>query len=322
MKIPLLEYCLFTALLTACTPASPLIHPQSELCLAPVTKNKPAGYRPTAWSIGIFRGNSPLTLNDDPTFGNPVVTPRDVTDRTARFVADPFLIRRDAKWFLFFEVMNCGTEQGDIGFAESSDLKSWHYGRIVLDEDFHLSYPHVFKHAGHVYMIPESRQAQQVRLYRAVNFPIRWTLDSVLIRGNYADPSIIFYQNRWWVFAVEGGYSLSIFYSDTLRGPWTKHPGSPFYPDNKSKTRPGGRMVIYDGKLTRFAQENSERYGHMVRAFEIDTLTPSTFIEHEVSAAPVLKPNGKGWREVGMHQVDPQEIGPGEWVGAVDGTGY
>ena len=92
------------------------------------------------WSIAIYTGISPFDLQPAP----PVLTKADITDIPAAFVADPFMLRRDHTWYMFFEVMNIETRLGEIGVATSNDALNWTYDRIVLREPFHLSYPHVF----------------------------------------------------------------------------------------------------------------------------------------------------------------------------------
>jgi hypothetical protein len=263
-----------------------------------------------------------VSLADAPKRRNPVVTALDVTDRRARFVADPFMLRRADGWHMFFEVMNCGTEQGDIGYAFSRDTITWEYRRIVLDEPFHLSYPYVFEHNGRLYMVPESRQSGAINLYAADDPAGPWTFQRTLIKGSFADPSLIFHNGRWWLFAVEGSYSLAVFSSERLTGQWTRHPMSPLYPDDNSRTRPAGRVVSVGGKLMRFAQDNRERYGHRVRAFVIDRLEPNYFEEHEVPSGFVLSPRGRAWRELGMHHLDPHQRDDGRWFAVVDGAGY
>jgi len=51
-----------------------------------------------------------------------------VTDITADFVSDPFMLRDGAVWYMFFEVWNTRTGQGDIGLATSSDGLNWALG--------------------------------------------------------------------------------------------------------------------------------------------------------------------------------------------------
>src|SRR5262249_5301100 len=155
----------------------------------------PIPAREKRWAIGLYTGTSPLQLHPDPRAVSPVLSAADVTDVPARFVADPFMIQRDATWYVFFEVMNATSEQGDIGFATSQDGWTWHYGAVVLDEPFHLSYPYVFESAGTDYLVPESLQAESVRLYKADEFPTRWSFVRPLLRGrDLSDPSLVQYR--------------------------------------------------------------------------------------------------------------------------------
>jgi hypothetical protein len=53
--------------------------------------------------------------------------------------------------YMFFELKNSITKQGDIGVAESSDNgATWRHVGIALDEEWHLSYPFVFEYDGEV----------------------------------------------------------------------------------------------------------------------------------------------------------------------------
>ncbi|MDX1436534.1 MAG: hypothetical protein R3335_06975, partial [Anaerolineales bacterium] len=136
------------------------------------------------WTIGIYRGDSPFTVSGSSTLWEPVLRAEDVTDISAKFVADPFLIQEAGRWYLFFEAYNNQTGQGDLAVATSENARSWNYDQVVLDEAFHLSYPYVFRWEGAYYMIPESYEANSVRLYRADLFPNRWTFVATLVEGD------------------------------------------------------------------------------------------------------------------------------------------
>ncbi|PYK99714.1 MAG: hypothetical protein DME19_07665 [Verrucomicrobia bacterium] len=79
------------------------------------------------WSIGIYKGTSPLDFFDSPDVPNPVLTAGAVTDVKAEFVADPFWIKEDSSWYMFFEVMNGVVGHGEIGLATSTDGYRWKY---------------------------------------------------------------------------------------------------------------------------------------------------------------------------------------------------
>ncbi len=291
-------------------------------CFDQMVKSKGPGYAPSSWSVAVVKGDDLHQIPKNLTTVRPVISAREVRDRTVRFTADPFLIRYKNEWFLFFEIMNCFSEEGDIAYATSSDGVSFEYKGVALDEHFHLSYPHVFHHAGEIYMTPESRQGGGIRLYKATSFPHKWELVKLLVPGDFADPSLFYYQDRWWIFAVEGGYSLAVYYADSLEGPYTKHSLSPLYRDDKSRTRPGGRVIVRDGKIIRFSQDNKKSYGHQVRAFNVTRLTTTDFEEVEESPSPFLTPsNDRSWRGVGMHHIDPHQLDDGTWMAAVDGAG-
>jgi len=224
-------------------------------------------------------------------------------------------------WNLFFEFFNNDSNKGEIGVAESKDLKHWKFLKPALVEPFHLSYPFVFKHQSDYFMIPETRQAQEVRLYRASTYPTEWKFDRTLIKGNFADSSLVHFQYRWWLFTCESPYSLHIYYAEELTGPWTPHALNPIYKDDSSKARPGGRPIVFRGSLIRFVQGNTDGYGRRVRAMVVDELTPSTFREHPFTTDPLLGPHGEGWARQGMHHVAPWPAANGSWVISIDGSG-
>jgi hypothetical protein len=260
-------------------------------------------------------------MRELPKSPNPRLTAKDLPQPPSSFVADPFLVRERGVFYLFFELFNSDSQKGEIGVASSPDGYSWRYLGVVLREPFHLSYPYVFQHQGRYYMIPESRAGGGVRLYRAKNFPLTWELDTALFEGPYADSSIVYHDKRWWIFSERQAYTLTIWHSHHLQGPWEQHPAGLLYPEDRARTRPGGRIVRVGGKLIRFSQDNVGGYGKRVRAFEILELTPSTFRERPMVPDPLFGPTGNAWRFNGMHHVAPLRLASGRWIAAVDGNG-
>jgi hypothetical protein len=276
--------------------------------------------RPELWSIGIVRGENPFKLTVPE---KPILRARDITDTAARMVADPFAVQENGQWYLFFEIDSVSTHQGEIGLATSTDTTNWVYRQIVLDEPFHLSYPQVFKWNGTYYMIPESHKANSIRLYRADPFPARWTCVTNLIQGDFQDPTVVHYNNRWWIFASTGqNENMDIFYADELTGPWHAHANNPVITNDRTRARCGGRIREIDGKLIRFAQDCLLRYGHRLLGFEITTLTPADYTEQPVKENPLLTPDGSGWNARRMHQLDLYQTGTNSWIGFADGNAH
>ncbi|MTJ07350.1 hypothetical protein [Anabaena sp. UHCC 0204] len=273
------------------------------------------------WSIGIYTGESPFKLSSPENIQNPVLTAKDVTDITAKFVADPFMVYENGTWYMFFEVLNDVNNRGEIGLATSNNGFNWNYQQIVIKENFHLSYPYVFKVKDEYYMIPESYEANSVRLYKAVEFPTQWTLVKTLLEGdNYVDSSIFNFDEKWWIFTTSPqGNTLHLYYADELMGNWIQHPQIPLIEENLNTSRPGGRVLVWNGKIFRYTQDVEGNYGNQVRAYEITNLTTTNYQEKAIVDNPIIKASGYGWNKMGMHNIDPHQLDNGKWIACVDG---
>jgi hypothetical protein len=243
---------------------------------------------------------------------------------SATFVADPFMTRVNGAWQMFFEVFNWTTNKGEIGLATSRDGLSWTYQQIVLAEPFHLSYPYVFEWNGEHYMVPESFQAGAIRLYKATEFPRRWTFIGEMLAGKYlVDPTLVRHDGKWWMFVeTNPGVkhdTLRLFYADELLGPWHEHPQSPIVDGDATAARPAGRFQVIDDRVIRLAQNCLPSYGTAVRAFEVTELTTSAYQDREIRRDPILRPGVSGWNALGMHHLDAHRLDNGNWLACVDG---
>ena len=253
---------------------------------------------------------------------NPVLTAAQVTDVPATFVADPFMLRVQQTWSMFFEVMHAQWQRGVIGLATSHDGLHWRYERVVLQEAFHLSYPYVFAWQGAYYMVPETLEAEAIRVYRAVDFPTTWACAGEVLAGQYADPSLFRADGKWWMLVCSTPFehdTLCLYYADALLGPWRAHPQNPLIQADAHRARPGGRVTVLGDRIIRYAQDDAPFYGRQVRAFEITTLTTTHYAEREVPESPVLQPSGAGWNAKGMHHIDPHRLDDTHWLASVDG---
>lgn len=272
----------------------------------------------------MYTGPSPLELKPVSKASNPVLTRDTPTDILSTYVADPFMIRHEDGWIMFFEVVNWrrGSRKGEIAYATSIDGLRWQYEGLALVEPFRLSYPYVFAAAGEHWMIPETGEAGAVRLYRADPFPGRWTLATELLTGgNYLDSSVFHHDDRWWMFSLthQNLGTLRLFHAAELTGPWTEHRASPVVRADRRISRPAGRVVTWDGQPIRFAQDCRIAYGTAVQPFAITRLTVAEYAEEELGDAPLLTGTGSGWNRLGMHHVDAHQLANGSWLACVDG---
>jgi hypothetical protein len=272
----------------------------------------------SCWSIGLYRGAAPLALA--PHGPNPVVLRgEDVTDVSSDFVADPFQLTAGGTHFLFFEIWNRARQRGEIACAASRDLSAWQYDRVVLSEPFHLSYPCVFASGSDIFMIPETREARSVRLYRADAFPHRWRFVRELLHGDFADATALEHGGRWWLFVHRGLDELRLYSAPGLHDEFAEHPASPIVAGNRRLSRPAGRLLAHDGRLLRFSQDAWPNYGTRVRALQIDQLSVEAYAEHELPDSPILDASGNGWNALGMHHVEYVPRPDGTWLALVDG---
>lgn len=280
------------------------------------------------WSIGLYEGENISNLRDREEISNPILTANDVTDISARFVADPFLIEKNGINYLFFEILNDDKNKGVIGLATSTDLNNWTYEKVVLEEEFHLSYPYVFELENEFYMLPEGGEGGYLSLYKANNFPYEWEKVSDLLRGNYLDASIFRYNDKWWILSTKkddnGGFfdNLHLYYSDSLFEGWKEHINSPLIVNDLENSRPAGRVLIEDNKIIRFAQNDKDRYGKAIRAFEIIELDENNYKEEFIGEILTGTGIAKQWNEGGMHHIDVKNTSENIYTAVVDGDYY
>lgn len=108
-----------------------------------------------------------------PALGEEPYTPLPYTPGT--WYADPLLYEDDnGKRWLFCEAFNMAENRGDIAVAEFDENDHLLPPRVVLKENFHLSFPTVFDWRGEVWMLPETSADHSLTLYRCTQFPDKW----------------------------------------------------------------------------------------------------------------------------------------------------
>lgn len=297
-----------------------------------------------SWSIGVYRGNSPFNLQPIESanirnnqtaawpVANPVFTCASVTDMShpSNFVAYPFLFAHGAKMYMFFETKNSITMQGDIGVAESTDQGvTWTYLGIALGEDWHVSYPYVFEYGDEIYMMPEGSQNGDLRLYRAVEFPLRWVFHKTLISKPLVGASMVKHEGEYWLFASNFHHfgnrkngQLEIWFAPSPLGPWVEHPQNPILNgDSSIGARGGGTPFLHDGELYRIGQDCGETYGRRLRVFQVVTLTKEKYHEVEVpfNLDDSSKKGQNAWNGHRTHHMDLHQLSSGEWMAVIDG---
>lgn len=255
------------------------------------------------WFIAFRRNPGNVPISPASMTGFHIVSPP-----SDRFYADPFLLNRDGRHFLFFEDYPFDHGKGVISFTEIDANGNCSPPEVVLEAAHHFSYPYVFEHDGEIYMVPESLATQTVDLYRAVEFPKKWTLEKTLLQNVSAvDPTILFHDGKFWMFV--GGMSkeclneeLHLFYADSLFGPWVPHEKNPVVSDVR-RARPAGKIFCHNGELIRPGQDCSPRYGRAVALNRIEELSTSEYRETQIA---IIGPEWSKWNR-GTHTFNQTE---------------
>lgn len=89
--------------------------------------------------------------------------------------ADPFIYEYNNETFLFAEFYSYKLSRGIIVCSQYNKCKeSFSEFRDIIIEDYHLSYPVIFKFNGNIYMLPESSKSNNLFLYECKEFPYKW----------------------------------------------------------------------------------------------------------------------------------------------------
>ena len=204
------------------------------------------------------------------------------------FIADPFVVDEDDKSYLFYEELNYDNAKGYLKVAQYDDEKGiFKESETILEQEYHLSYPNVFKLKGTYYMIPESYEKRSVDLFEAVEFPTKWKKKKTLLDNVSAvDATLYFHDKTWWMFvsiAPKEDFSMNdelyIYHcKDFLKDAWIPHVQNPVVCDVTS-ARPAGNLIKKGDKLYRPAQDCSGIYGRKLVINEVLVLNEFEYKE-------------------------------------------
>lgn len=186
-----------------------------------------------------------------------------------KFWADPFVYKRDGRYYIFFEELPLATDKGYIAVVTQDGKGGWTPPVPALECPYHLSYPFIFDWEGETYMLPETIGNHSVELYRCTGWPDKWEFAKTLIHDIRAVDSTLFEHNgKWWLLSnvkeseeIADTDEMCVYYADSpVSDHWTPHPQNPVVSDVRS-TRPGGRLFTVNGTIYRPAQNDSPDYG-------------------------------------------------------------
>ena len=204
-----------------------------------------------------------------------------------RFLADPFSVNYKGRNIIYVEDYDYNSSKGKISAYEVTPKGHKEIG-VAIEEKFHLSYPFLFKSNKGLYMIPETHQSKDIRIYKCIEFPLKWKLHKILMKNISAvDTNILEFNNKYWLFtnldsSKSGEYSseLHIYYADKLDSTsWKPHLLNPVIFDSR-KARNGGIIYSHERQLYRvFQKQTFDMYGSALGISKIKFLTKDKYEE-------------------------------------------
>lgn len=210
-----------------------------------------------AYSVGYRLLNS----SDNLPSGSTVTSYNSIKANNNEWYADPFCFEHEERIYIFMEVKNVWRGPAYIGAVEIINGKAQKVTK-ALAEPFHISYPNLFKFKNSIYMLPETSAVSQLRLYKAISFPLKWELDAILLEGvKYADCSFLFNGHDIFLFCynTENEINDLIIYNLDMN----KKALTPVWFD-KTKVvnhRPAGNLFKHGDAVYRPLQECTFSYG-------------------------------------------------------------
>lgn len=254
-------------------------------------------FRAESWQIACYEGSLKEVLQQKNKKSNYL------SEASSTFyMADPFLWPQVKPNYLLFEYYSYKEKLGKIAM---SDLHGKKFKILDFGLTGHLSYPFCFEHQQKVFCLPEQASSGALTLYEINTEGIVKRYNNLLDNFEARDASIVFYQNKWWLFCTKANYfenaALFIFYSASLDLAFVPHLNNPVKVDVRN-ARPAGPLIVKENQLLRPAQNSAKHYGHQVNINKIRLLTETSFEEEIIE---VIDPLSFGKFE-GIHHVASQ----------------
>lgn len=211
-----------------------------------------------------------------------------VKNPRGRFLADPFIAKRDGQTSIFVEDYRYDTQKGVISAIKIFPDRSYEIIEDIIPEECHQSFPYVFDYNGTLYMVPETHEAQAIKLYRCVRFPDKWIYEKDLMQNVSAVDTMIFeHAGTWWLLTTiparnshDYGSLLYAFSADNpLSTSWTPHKSNPVS-FSAAFGRNAGLVLGEGGELFRVRQKQGfNQYGEGFSIAKIEKLDHESFEE-------------------------------------------
>ncbi len=214
------------------------------------------------------------------------------------YYADPFLFQYGGEIFLFVEEYSFAKSKGVITVFKLMK-NSFHKVGVCLEESFHLSFPNVFIDGTDIYMIPESSANNDIRLYKAHNFPLGWNQIATMVEDISAVDTILHKANEKYYLLTSvdknnvGDHFTNLYIYESCElesSSWTPSAHNPVIVDAE-RGRNAGSVHSNSQRNIRVAQAfEFGTYGKKICFFEIQNLSLECYSEVKIGWPTLMIP--------------------------------
>lgn len=199
-----------------------------------------------SWNVAWREATSGTILRDKQ-------TPFTIIENPLRYwAADPFVVEKDGKTYIFAELYDYIRCRGILGCCELVPGRKCHWEPVII-EPFHLSYPCILEHEGRIFLMPESSGNRSLLLYEAVEFPRKWKLIRALREDVvFADTTPVSDDGLALTHQVADALNPQLLLIDLTR----HYPDLPAENQDLLRSRPAGKLFRLDGRLIRPIQHS------------------------------------------------------------------
>ena len=232
-------------------------------------------FKPETWKVGVFKNDS---ANEIPLGSSQKITWYENPLKRG-YYADPFIAEQNSEHFLLVENYDYKTEKANITCINlaTNDTK------VLIEENFHLSYPFCFTFENKNYIIPESSASNKICAYE-VDLAKATVISKIILLEDIQafDPTLFYHESKWWLFVSQknthSNTCLNIYIADSPLGPYTPHSMNPVK-TNICSSRPAGGIFKLQDKFFRPSQNCSNTYGGSVVLNKINVLSETHYEE-------------------------------------------
>lgn len=198
------------------------------------------------------------------------------------FQADPFIIEKADKLYVFYEAFSFRNSKGtlrcrilDRELTEIDDVKLEGFDDLKC----HLSFPFLIHINDQLFMIPESSERKEVILFQSVEFPVRWKKVKVLISDTEVTDNVFLTINETcYLLSTTMDNEIIIHSAENIYGQWQRI--APSLKVSNHHHRGAGAPYLVDNKMYFLTQEcTPETYGKSIYIKELVTLSNTVFDE-------------------------------------------